>query len=62
MHRGSIQSQGGNIEDSEKWNFQLPISRDTAKNKVDILKSRHAKREQKGLFVCTGYLVREGKL
>ena len=47
MHRGRIQSQGGNIEDSEKWNFQLPISRDTAKNKVDILKSRHAKREQK---------------
>ena len=47
MHRGRIQSQGGNIEDSEKWNFKLPILSDTAKNKADILKNRHSKREQK---------------
>ncbi len=46
MHRGRIQSQGGNIEDSEKWNFQKPISCTTAKSKSDILKNRHTKREQ----------------
>ena len=46
MHRGRIQSQGGNIEDSEKWNFKYPISSDTAKEKTDILKSRHQKRER----------------
>ena len=47
MHRGRIQSQGGKIEDSEKWNFEVPISRDTAKDKVDILKDRHSRKEQK---------------
>ena len=47
MHRGRIQSQGGKVEDSEKWDFKLPISRETAKNKADILKDRHIKREQK---------------
>lgn len=46
MHRGRIQSQGGSIEDSENWNFKMPISKDTAKNKADILKSRHTKKEQ----------------
>ena len=44
MHRGRIQSQGGGIEDSEKWNFTNPISSDTAKEKTDILKNRHARR------------------
>lgn len=45
MHRGRIQSQGGNIEKSEPWNSKLPISSDTAKNKADILKAGHTKRE-----------------
>jgi len=47
VHRGRIQSQGGKIEDSENWNFQLPISGVTAKDKADILKDRHPRREQK---------------
>lgn len=47
MHRGRIQSQGGNVEKSEKWNLTAPISRDTANGKVNILKSRHSRREQK---------------
>jgi len=44
LHRGRVQSQGGGIEDSEKWNFKNPISSDTAKVKTDILKNRHTRR------------------
>lgn len=46
MHRGRIQSQGGKIEDSEKWEFQEPISSKTAKSKIETLKNRHPKREK----------------
>ena len=47
MHRGRIQSQGGKIEDSESWNYNMPISEKTAKDKVNILKARHTRKEQK---------------
>ena len=47
MHRGRIQSQGGKIEDSENWNYKMPISEKTAKHKINILKSRHSKKEQR---------------
>lgn len=46
-HRGRIQSQGGNIEDSEPWNQENPILASVAKNMANILESRHSKKEKK---------------
>jgi hypothetical protein len=47
MHRGRIQSQGSQIEDSESWNDPNPIKAANAIRKTLKLEARHNKREKK---------------
>lgn len=47
MNRGRIQSQGENIEESEKWNLEQPLTKKKADKKLADLKIKHSKNELK---------------
>jgi len=46
MHRGRVQSQGGQFEDSESWNEPKPIKAKMAHKLTKILEAKQPRREK----------------
>lgn len=46
LHRGRIQSQGGNMEESEPWSQAKPLSAKDGLLKTSNLENRHGKKEK----------------
>ena len=40
MHRGRFQSQGGNVEESENWSQENPLTKVCADQKLQNLKNK----------------------